>query len=365
MIDESARQPVDLHAAASSDEGRLNAKRVTLLYTMYHHLGDFVVMGGLLKKFDLLGVEFESLVAHRHSPHVAAFDGKTEGRFFNIAGAAGFFELVRKLRRQRQEGRFVLGLPMAPGSLQAFLFFWILKKLGALTYIVDFNLINADILTPVRRRYIFDRHLAQAAEIFKRPEWMEDVAMPLAISAPAATGITAGRRIGFFPWSGRSWMPEFQWPDSRWLDLAKLILGAPEVAIVLVGKDDGFARFKRTLCAGLSEEMQRRIISSPAASVSDLVVTLRGLDGLITLNTSALHIAHALQLPMIALCGSSAEFWLPEGHRIRVVRDSRGALPASDRYRHDPLQPSVQRIEVSEVYSACKDIFHLSTEKSR
>src|SRR6202142_1426082 len=202
MIDENSKPQVDLQAGALFSRGKLDGKGGTGVYTMQHHLGDFVVIGALLKKFDLLEVEFESLVAHRHSPHVSCFEGKEQDRFFNIASIGGLLDLIAKLRRQKQEGRLIFGTPMAPGSLQAFFFFWILKKLGALTYIVDFNLINADALTPPRRRYIFDRHLAQAAELFQHPEWMEEPDMPLALACPARPGYRPSRRIGFFPWSG-------------------------------------------------------------------------------------------------------------------------------------------------------------------
>jgi ADP-heptose:LPS heptosyltransferase len=293
------------------------------------------------------------------------FDGKAKDRFFNIASIKGFFGLVAKLRRQKQEGHLIFGIPMAPGSLQAFSFFWILKKLGALTHIVDFNLINADILTPPRRRYIFDRHLAQAAELFQHPEWRGDIGMPLAIACPAITKNGSGRRIGFFSWSGRNWLPEFQWPESRWLDLAKLILKNPGFEIALLGKDTDFARFEQSLRSQLPEEMRRRLIPLPAASVQALVASLRELDCLITLNTSALHLAHALKLPTVVLCGSSAEFWLPEGDHVRIVRDTKGVLPPSDQYHHDPLQPSLQRIEVAEVYSAFEELSQQMGAKSR
>jgi ADP-heptose:LPS heptosyltransferase len=355
-LNDQSKQPIDRQEGALSSEAKLDGKKVTVVYTIYHHLGDFVVIGGLLKKFDLLEVEFESLAAHRHSPHVSAFDGNSKDRFFDVARVGGFLALIAKLRRQKQEGRLIFGIPMAPGSLQAFLFFWILKKLGALTHIVDFNLINADVLTPPRRRYIFDRHLAQAAELFRHPDWMENADMPLAIACPAITRKRSSRRIGFFPWSGRSWLPEFQWPDGRWLELAKLILKNPDYEIALLGKDNDFARFEHALRSQLPEEMRRHFISSPAESVQSLVAGLRELDCIITVNTSALHLAHALKLPLVALCGSSAEFWLPEGEHVRIVRDTKAALPPSDLYNHDPLQPSLQRIEVDEVYSAFEEL---------
>jgi len=365
MINENSKHFADVQETALFSQGKLKGSNVTVVYTMYHHLGDFVVIGGLLKKFDLLEVEFESLVAHQHSPHISIFDGKAKGRFFDIATIHGFFGLLTKLRRQKQQGRLIFGISMAPGSLQAFSFFWILKKLGALSYIVDFNLINADVITPPRRRYIFDRHLAQAAELFKHPEWVEDNAMPLALACPALTKSRSNRRIGFFPWSGRGWLPEFQWPESHWLALAKLILENTDGEIALLGKDKGFAGFEQALRSQLPEEMRPRLVSCPASSVLNLVASLREVDCLITLNTSALHLGHAMKLPTVALCGSSAEFWLPEGERVRLVRDTKGVLPPSDKYHHDPLQPSLQRIEVPEVYAAFKELFQGLSAKSR
>jgi len=364
MSDATEKQPTGFLESDYSSDGKLDGKRVTLVYTMFHHLGDFIVLSSLLRKFDLLKVEFESLVAHQNSTYISSFDGNSEDRFFNITTLDGLWRLVTKLRRQKKQGRLIFGVPMAPGSIQAFSFFWILKKLGALTYIVDFNLINADIITPPRQRYLFDRHLAQAAELFKHPEWMEDADMPLALAFPAANRSRSIRQIGFFPWSGRSWLPEFQWPESRWLALAKLILDTTDFEIALLGKDKNFTRFEQGLRSQLAEQMQRRFVARPSASIEALATSLSEMDGIITLNTSALHLAHALKLPTVALCGSSAEFWLPDGDHIRLVRDTKGVLPPSDQYHHDPLQPSLQRIEVAEVYKAFQQLFQRSADKS-
>jgi ADP-heptose:LPS heptosyltransferase len=359
MTDANENRPAHVREGGPASDGKLDGKRVTVVYTMFHHLGDFVVLGGLLKKFDLLKVEFESLVAHQNSRYISSFNGPSKGRFFNIATSGGLCSLIVKLRGLKKQGRLILGIPMAPGSIQAFCFFWILKKLGALTYIVDFNLINADVITPPRRRYLFDRHLAQAAELFKHPEWMKDTSMPLAFASSAVMERRSIRQIGFFPWSGRSWLPEFQWPEFHWLALAKLIFETRDVEIVLLGKDKNFSPFEQRLRSQLAEQMQRRFVGRPTASIEALATSLREMDGIITVNTAALHLAHALKLPTIALCGSSAEFWLPEGDHIRLVRDTKGVLPPSDRYYHDPLQPSVQRIGVAEVYAAFEQLFQL------
>ncbi len=112
-----------------------------MLYSMYHHLGDFAVIGGLLKKFDLLEVEFESLVAHRNSPHVSSFDGLTTDRFFNVATFDGVLRLDREVAAAKRGGASDPGDSNGPGFTPGLLFLLDLKKLGALTYIVDFNLI--------------------------------------------------------------------------------------------------------------------------------------------------------------------------------------------------------------------------------
>ncbi len=342
----------------ADDPPRLNPADVTVVYTMYDHLGDFVAMGGLLKKFDQLGAGFESLAVHRGSPYVPLFDGPTAGRFFDATRLPELLSLVGKLQREKERGRLIFGVPMAPGSLQAHFFFRLLKALGALTYIVDFNLNNADILTPPRRRYIFDRHLAQAAELFRRPEWLDDTSMPLAVAGPAVVPKPARstQRIGFFPWSGRRALPEFRWPETRWQSLARLLLKGADSEIVLLGRDDDFTPFEQSLRASLPEEMQSRLLAAPSASVPELVATLREVDMLVTLNTSALHLAHALKLPVVALCGSSAEFWRPGGAHVRMVADELGVLPPSDKYGHDPRQPSLQRIEVAAVFAACQEL---------
>jgi ADP-heptose:LPS heptosyltransferase len=346
----------DANKTAGLCDNRLDAGRVTFVYSMFHHLGDFVIMAGLLRKFDLLQVEFESIVAHQNSPYVPLFLGKTEDRFFNIATPGGLFRLISKLRQQKKSGRIIFGLPMAPGSVQAFFFFWLLKKLGALSYIVDFNLINADILTPPRRRYIFDRHVAQAAEIMKRPEWLNDMAMPLGISYSKVEKKQTLKRVGFYPESARAWLPEFKWPTASWLELTKLILERSDLEISLIGRDQTFQECERALQSGLSEEMRTRFNSTRSASVQELLTALQSLDILITVNTSALHLAHAQKIPLVAICGSSAEVWLPEGDHIRIVQDTTAVLPPSDKYWHDPLQPSLQRITVQNVYDAFLDL---------
>jgi ADP-heptose:LPS heptosyltransferase len=346
-----------LTTTGASDPGeKLDETRATLVYTMFHHLGDFVVMSGLLRKFDLLGVRFESLVIHQNSPYCPLVAGSTRDRFFNLSRPGEMLALIRKLRQKRKDGHLVFGLPMAPGSIQAHLFFRLLQKLGALTYVVDFNLVNADLITPPRRRYLFDRHLAQAAEIFQRPDWLADTRLPLGLAAPPPRAPSKLSRVGFFPWSARAHLPEFKWPDENWLELARRLLANPQVEIALLGRDPAFAALENFLRSRLPADLKPRLIALPAAAVADLLATLETLDALITLNTSALHLAHALQIPLVALCGSSLELWQPEGTHIRLVRDTAGALPPSDTARHDPLQPSVARLEVEAVHRAFLDL---------
>lgn len=332
--------------------GALDPKRVTLVYTMCAPLGDFVVMSGLLKKYDLLQVEFESIVAHQNSSHVTLFDGRAANRFFNIFNFERLLELIGRLRDRTKAGNLVFGIPVAPGSLQAFVFFWFLKKIGAITHIVDFNLVNADIITPPRARYIYNRHLAQAAEIFQQPDWLKDPSLPLALPAPKPRTRRSGLRVGFFPWSTRSHLPEFSWQKEKWARLAAFILADPTFEIVLFGRDPGFTKFYHELRSRLPEELRSHVSALPAASVRELVNAMGTLDYLVTTNSAALHLGHALKMPLVAISGSSPEIWQPEGDHIHIVHDEKAALPPTDLRRHDPLQPSLQRIEVEEVYRA-------------
>jgi ADP-heptose:LPS heptosyltransferase len=180
--------------------------------------------------------------------------------------------------------------------------------------------------------------------------------MPLALASPPPSPEHESVRVGFFSGSGRSRLPEFRWPLAKWQELAQVLLQSRATEIVLLGKDDGFTVFERDFRSGLPEALQSRVVAAPTERVPDLVSALSGLDVLVTLNTAALHLAHALKLPTVALCGSSLEIWLPEGAHIRLVRDERAGLPPSDQFRHDPLQPSVERIEVPEVCAAIQEL---------
>ena len=122
-----------------------------LLYTMTSGLGDFIVMSDLMRKVERLIPETRCMIAHRGNPHVNlwSYDPPYK-RFFNVYQPNQLSKLILTLKKAKKNNFTIFGLQMAPGSIQGFLFHLFLKKLKALDFIVDFNLINADIITPAK-----------------------------------------------------------------------------------------------------------------------------------------------------------------------------------------------------------------------
>jgi ADP-heptose:LPS heptosyltransferase len=239
---------------------------------------------------------------------------------------------------------------MAPGSLQGFLFFSLLKRLGLLHYVVDFNLINADIITPPRGDYILDLHLNQVADLTRLPVPRQ----PCPIVRRGARRSGKGRVIGLHPWSRRGHQESFVWQKEKWLEIVRLLLSQyADAEVVVFGKDDGFDSFSSFLKADLGSE---RLVFTPSANVPQLVETIAGLDLLVSVNTAVVHIGHGLATPMVILCGPSLDLWVPKGDSVRAVRDAEAIFQAPDSYLEDPRFCTIQRINVQQVAAACREL---------
>ena len=101
-------------------------------------------------------------MVHRDNKHVEHWpDGDCQNIFFNIYSSREILRFIKSLRSLHQQGYVIFGMQMSPGSLQGFMMHSFLKKIGVLDYIVDFNLINASIITPPKGEYILQLHLNQ------------------------------------------------------------------------------------------------------------------------------------------------------------------------------------------------------------
>ena len=328
-----------------------------LLYTMTSGLGDFIIMGDLMRKVENLVPKARCLMAHRGNPHINlwAYDHPSK-RFFDVYQPQQFLKLISTLRRRRKEGYTVFGLQMAPGSVQGFFFHLFLKKIKALDFIVDFNLINADIITPPKGSYILDLHLNQIKELFKIKisEEFYHLELPIKNLKFSNTSVKSVKKdkikIGIHPWSRRGHLPCFVWPFERWVEVIKFLLQDKRNEIIIFGKDKKFGEFKSYLQLKLGEA-GKQIKFALCNSVIELINMIKQMDLIISVNTGVVHIGYALDKRMIILCGPSLDIWTPKKTDIKIIYDDQAILPGSDKYIKNGMFPSVSKIETTKVIS--------------
>lgn len=327
-----------------------------LLYTTTSGLGDYIVMGDLMRKVETLLPQAKCLIAHRGNPHVCLwpYDNSKE-RFYNVYAPKELLRLILKLKQARRTNYTVFGLQMAPGSLQGFLFYLFLKKIGALDFIVDFNLINADIITPPKGSYILDLHLNQIRNLFKVavPKEFYKLSLPLKGDFEVAFPQNSKPIIGIHPWSRRGQLPCFVWPFKKWLEVIKFLLAEGKNKITVFGKDKKFDDFKRFLEQNLGKDF-RGIKFHYCHSVQELIENIQYLDLLISVNTSVVHIGYALGKKMIILCGPSLDVWIPKGKNILVVKDEDALFQGADKWVRDGRFGRVERLGIERIIDAIR-----------
>jgi len=331
-----------------------------LLYTMTSGLGDFIVMGDLMRKVEKLVPEGRCLMAHRGNPHINlwSYDSPSK-RFFDVYQPQQFLKLISTLRKARKEGYTVFGFQMAPGSVQGFFFHLFLKKIKALDFIVDFNLINADIITPPRGNYILDLHLNQIKELFKIKisEEFYHLELPIKNLKFSNTSVKSVKedkiKIGIHPWSRRGHLPCFVWPFERWVEVIKFLLQNKRNEIIIFGKDKKFSEFKSYLQLKLGEA-GKQIKFALCSSVIELINMIKQMDLILSVNTGVVHIGYALNKKMIILCGPSLDIWTPKGENILVVKDEDALFQGADKWVKDKKFRSVEKIGVERVIDVIK-----------
>ena len=329
--------------------------RPLLVYTMTSGLGDLIVMGDLMLKIEKLHPSAECLIVHRANPHTGILtSGSPSRRFFNVYSVAEMVSFRKTLREFQARGYVNFGLQMAPGSLQGFLFYALLKRLGLIEYIVDFNLVNADIITAPRGDYILELHLNQFAQLLSIPLPADCYRLNLPLSpALAKEGRGHGKVVGVHPWSRRGHLKNFVWQDEKWLAVISHLVSLESVErVVVFGRDpafDGFCDLIR------SSGLDGKVSFSYSNSVQELIDTVETFDCLVSVNTSVVHIGYSLGKDMVVLCGPSLDIWTPKAANIRVLRDQKALFQASDKWVGDQRFGSIARIEVAEVLAALVD----------
>ncbi len=331
----------------------LNSLKPLLLYTMTSGLGDFIVMGDLMIKIEELVPEARCFIAHRGNPHVSLWrKDDYSKRFYDVYKPSQFFKLITSLKRARKEGYTGFGLQMAPGSLQGFLFHTFLKKIKSIDFTVDFNLINADIITSPKGNYILDLHLNQIKDLLKIdiPEDSYRLVLPTGNEDLDNQTNNNRKRIGIHPWSRRGDLPSFAWPFENWLEAIKFLLDRKELEIVIFGKDGKFEDFRAYIYERVNPSSRIKFI--PCNSVKELITIVKSLNLLLSVNTSVVHIGYALGKKMIILSGPSLDLWTPRGENIIIINDDKAVFSGSDKYINDARFPSVSKIAPKSLLSS-------------
>ena len=330
--------------------------KVVLIYTMTDGLGDYLIMGDIMNKARTLMPQAKVAMIHRANPHLNLWPyGDLDNRFFNSYKMNELITLVKILRKKRTDGYVIFGFQMAPGSLQGFMLYTILKKLGALDYIVDFNLINADIVTLVNGQYILDRHLNQLRDLFgiDIPEEYYRLHLPIELTRDAIRTLTDRIQIGIHPWSRRG-SESFFWPLEKWSQAIRIFLTNNEnIDIIIFGKDSQFKTFEDKLRDEVGE-LQSRLNFIPSQSVEHLIRTTENVDLVVTVNTAVVHIGYSLNKKMVVLSGPTLSLWNPISDNIHIISDKYALYKGADRVSSNTFFPQVARISVVDVMSECR-----------
>ncbi len=320
-------------------------------------LGDYLIFGSLINAIERYS-DARCIVIHRGNRNVSLWPyGSHHDRFFNIFSARELVLFIFALHRYRKQGYEIFGIQMFPGSIQGFFLFSFLKAFNLLHFRVDFNLINADIITPPQGTYIYDIHLNQAAALTAAvfPDQAYQLTLPLRLNPPPEEPKHSTPIVAIHPWSRRGDAAAFTWSKKQWAELISFIVRNQQQRVLLFGRDSGFSDFQNYLVKELSGYADR-IIFSPSANVHELINSARQADLIICPNTSVAHIGKALDKKMIILSGPSLEYWTPRDGNIHIVRDSRAVFPGNDRPAKDPRFPSIRRIPVTAVCRIIEDI---------
>lgn len=155
-----------------------------------------------------------------------------------------------------------------------------------------------------------------------------EVARPTLHLTPEATKMAARTLEAERSWVGMSpgsvWRNK-RWPLDRYLETARQLLERPEVSVaVFAGPDD--APIVDAFGQAFPDGARVRSVQVPLA---ELPAHLAGLDVLITGDSGPLHVAEAVDTPVVSLFGPTTRHFgfFPLGRRSRVIELDRWCRP--------------------------------------
>ena len=113
------------------------------------------------------------------------------------------------------------------------------------------------------------------------------------------------------------------WPESKWRDLAMVILSRTSYRVALIGDESQ----SRALQRMIAELPQNRATVVGSGGLPELANQLRACQAFIGHDSGVSHLAAALGIPCVAVWGTSnAAIWQPRGENVTVLKNRAGAV---------------------------------------
>jgi len=142
--------------------------------------------------------------------------------------------------------------------------------------------------------------------------------------------------------------PKREWPLSHWAEFH----GMAREHGIAIGFSGGPSTRERALLRELRERIPRAIVLEPAEPLQALIASLAQLKGLISTDSSPMHIAAALGVPTISLFGPhSAQCWAPLGATHAWLQGSPCAC-SGHAFACQARNPCIAAITPAQVYAA-------------
>ena len=160
--------------------------------------------------------------------------------------------------------------------------------------------------------------------------------------------------VAFHPWASgqNSWLRE--WPEDRWIELARR-LSRPETLFVVTGAPSDLARMTPSVERMRSAGLRAEPFVSPDGFLS-LTRLLRRARIVVSVNTGVMHLAAIAGAPTVSLNGPTAEHrWGARGRccaNVQPADGSGGYLHLGFEFKGQP-KDVIERITVEQVVEAC------------
>ncbi|MBN2190124.1 MAG: lipopolysaccharide heptosyltransferase II [Candidatus Aureabacteria bacterium] len=155
--------------------------------------------------------------------------------------------------------------------------------------------------------------------------------------------------VGISP--GAEYGPAKRWFPDRFASLINRIKNVYNAEIILLGSKNDM-----DVCGAVKRQVSETIIdTSGKTTIKQLAAILKKVKLLITNDTGTMHLAAALQTPVLAIFGSTdAKATSPVKGNITIIRKETECSPCLNRICHRKTYECFSRISVDEVFGSLK-----------